>query len=324
LLTGGEPLLRDDLAAIVASARGAGLYTNLITSGVGLSPGRVEELRAAGLDSVQISLQADEAGSADEIAGASAHATKVRASRVVRASGLPLTLNVVLHRLNIERVDRIIALAEELDACRLELANAQYCGWAFANRAALLPSAEQIRAAEHVARAAAERLRGRMEVIYVLPDYFADRPKPCLHGWGRRLLTVNPMGDVLPCPTAGSIPGMEFENVRELPLAAIWESSPAFNRFRGTAWMPEPCRSCERREVDFGGCRCQAALLTGDAANTDPACALAPHRDRLNAARAGASAGALPGLLYRTGPEGGCTPPHGQLLAPIPLPEAPS
>ena len=284
LLTGGEPLLRADLPELVASARAAGLYTDLITSGVGLSAPRAGVLKAAGLDSVQISVQADGAALADAIAGAAAHAAKLRAARVVQAIGLPLTLNVVLHRLNIDRVGPVVALAEELGARRLELANTQYYGWAFANRAALLPSVEQVRAAEQIAAEAADRLRGRMEVVYVLPDYFADRPKPCLHGWGRRYLTVNPVGDVLPCPTAGSIPSLRFENVRDRPLAVIWHESEAFNRFRGTAWMPEPCRSCALRDIDFGGCRCQAALLTGDPTNTDPACVLSPHRSTLSPA----------------------------------------
>ena len=298
LLTGGEPLLRDDLPELVASARAAGLYTNLITSGVGLSASRVNAMKEAGLDSVQISVQADVEVLADPIAGATAHAAKLRAARVVRAHGLPLTVNVVLHRLNIDRVGQVVELAEEMGAHRLELASTQYYGWAFANRAALLPSMEQVRAAERIATEAADRLRGRMEVVYVLPDYFGDRPKPCLHGWGRRYLTVNPVGDVLPCPTAGSIPGLRFENIRNLPLATIWQESEAFNCFRGTAWMPEPCRSCDLREVDFGGCRCQAALLTGNAANTDPACSLSPYRADLTQAL-----DSTPGpLIFRTSP----------------------
>jgi pyrroloquinoline quinone biosynthesis protein E len=293
LLSGGEPLARPDLEELVASARDAGLYTNLITSGVGLSPRRTADLQRAGLDSVQISLQADEGPLADRIAGAPAHAAKLRAARAVREAGLPLTINVVLHRLNIDRVGAMIALAEGLEAHRLELANTQYYGWAFRNRAALLPGLEQVRTAERVAAEAGARLRGRMEILFVTPDYHADRPKACLNGWGRRYLTVNPVGDVLPCPTAGAIPGLRFENVRDRPLGQIWRESEAFNRFRGTAWMPEPCRSCALREVDFGGCRCQAALLTGDAARTDPACALAPDRPALALARDPSAATAL-------------------------------
>lgn len=277
--SGGEPLLRSDLAALIRTARACGLYSNLITSGVGLTAERAAVLAGAGLDSVQISFQADEAKVGDAIAGTAAHERKLRAARLVREFGWPLTVNVVLHRGNIDRTAQMVALAEELGAERLELASTQFYGWAFRNRAALLPTREQAERAGAVAAEAAARLRGRIEVVYVLPDYFGDRPKPCMHGWGRRFLTVNPAGDVLPCPTASAIPGLSFENVRTRALGWIWSASAAFNRFRGTDWMREPCRSCEFREVDFGGCRCQAALLTGDPANTDPACALAPHRD---------------------------------------------
>ncbi|MBV8216899.1 MAG: pyrroloquinoline quinone biosynthesis protein PqqE [Solirubrobacterales bacterium] len=279
--SGGEPLLRPDLPDLVATARAAGLYTNLITSGLGLTRPRAERLCAAGLDHVQISLQSDEAPLADAIAGLEAHTRKLEAARLVRALGLALTINVVLHRGNIGRVGAIIALAEELAAERLELANVQFYGWAFANKEALLPTRAALDEAERTAAAARERLSGRMEILYVLPDYYGDRPKPCMNGWGRRHLTINPVGDVLPCPAASAIASLRFDNVRDRPLRQIWEESDAFQRFRGTAWMPEPCRSCDRREVDFGGCRCQAAQLTGDAANTDPACALSPHREAL-------------------------------------------
>jgi pyrroloquinoline quinone biosynthesis protein E len=280
--SGGEPLVRPDLAELVAAARSAGLYTNLITSGVGLNASRCEQLRAAGLDHVQISVQADGAPLADAIAGSAAHARKREAARAVRAFGLPLTINAVLHRGNIDRVEAIVALAEELGAHRVELANVQFYGWAFANKEALLPTREALAQAERVAMAARERLRGRMKVEYVLPDYYGDRPKPCMNGWGRRHLTVNPVGAVLPCPTASAIPSLRFDNVRDRSLEQIWAQSEAFQRFRGTAWMPEPCRSCDRRTLDFGGCRCQAFLLTGDAAATDPACSLAPQRGVLD------------------------------------------
>jgi pyrroloquinoline quinone biosynthesis protein E len=276
--SGGEPLLRPDLAELIAAARLAGLYTNLITSGFGLSGPRCEQLRAAGLDHVQISFQSDEAPLADAIAGIAAHARKREAAAAVRALGLPLTINVVLQRDNIGRVAAIIALAEELGAQRLELANVQFYGWAFENRDALLPPRVALADAERIASAARERLRGRMKIVYVLPDYYGDRPKPCMNGWGRRHLTVNPVGEVLPCPTAGAIPSLRFDNVRDRSLERIWATSEAFQQFRGTAWMPEPCRSCDRRAIDFGGCRCQAFLLTGAAAATDPACALAPQR----------------------------------------------
>jgi pyrroloquinoline quinone biosynthesis protein E len=314
LFSGGEPLARRDLLELVAAARNEGLYTNLITSAIGLSKARALALKAARLDSVQISIQADEEAMADEIAGAPSHARKLDAARVVRELGLPLTINVVLHRVNIGRVAQIIALAEKLGAERLELANTQFYGWAFRNKKALLPDRAALVEAERIAAAARERLRGSMEIVYILPDYYGDRPKPCMNGWGRRYLTVNPVGDVLPCPTAGAITSLVFENVRDHPLGWIWSDSAAFNRFRGTAWMPEPCRSCELREVDFGGCRCQAALLTGDAANTDPACALSPHRGSLTriveslARHAAARPETSPGdtewatLAYRTNP----------------------
>lgn len=281
LFSGGEPLLRKDLPELVATARDAGMYTNLITSSLGFTRVRAQQLKAAGLDSVQISFQSHEAGLADAIAGAQAHAKKRDAAQLVRELGFPLTINVVLHRGNIGHIEAIIALAEELDAQRLELANTQFLGWAFKNKEVLLPTRSQLEEAEKVAVAAQMRLRRTMEVLYILPDYYSDRPKPCMNGWGRRYLTVNPMGDVLPCQTAGEIPSLRFANVREHSLRWIWTESEAFNRFRGTAWMPEPCQSCPRREIDFGGCRCQALLLTGDAANTDPACSLSPYRHRL-------------------------------------------
>ena len=286
--SGGEPLARPDLAEIIAGARAAGLYTNLLTSGLGLTAARVESLRAAGLDSLQLSFQADEAVIADSIAGVPAHTRKLEAARLVREAGLPLSLNVVLHRTNIGRLAEIIALAESLQATRIELANTQYYGWAHENRAHLLPMREQVEEARAVADAARSRIATssvtpRLEIFYVLPDYYETRPKPCLQGWGQRYLTVNPTGHVLPCPTATHLPGMHFENVRERPLAWIWRESESFNRFRGTVWMPEPCRSCPQREIDFGGCRCQAALLTGDPAATDPVCTLSPQRGVVDA-----------------------------------------
>lgn len=277
-LSGGEPLGREDLEQLVAAARQAGLYTNLITSGLGLSEARARALRDAGLDSIQISFQADEAELANAIAGTKAHDLKLAAVRNLRAAGLPLSLNVVLHRANIDRLPEIIRLAESLQAERLELANVQYYGWGKVNQDQLLPARVQVEAAMVVAREAKERLAGKMDVIYVLPDYYEERPKPCMQGWGRRYLTVNPIGQVLPCPNASSIPGMVFENVRNRSLAFIWQESESFNRFRGTEWMPLPCRECPQREIDFGGCRCQAALLTGDPAVTDPVCTLSPNR----------------------------------------------
>jgi pyrroloquinoline quinone biosynthesis protein E len=277
--SGGEPLVRRDLPDLVRAAREASLYTNLITSGIGLDDDRVRALRNAGLDSVQLSFQSDNTDLADEIAGARAHQHKFDAAAKIRAAGIPLSLNFVIHRRNIDRLPQMIELAESLQAGRVELANVQFYGWAFLNRAALLPTREQVARAREIATAAKARLAGKIDIFYVLPDYYENRPKPCLSGWGQRYLTVNPTGDVLPCPTASSaIPDLRFENVRSRALDWIWRESESFNRFRGTEWMPEPCQSCPQREIDFGGCRCQAALLTGDAANTDPVCELSPNR----------------------------------------------
>jgi PqqA peptide cyclase len=293
-LSGGEPLQRRDLVAIVERARALGLYTNLITSAVGLSYRRATQLRTAGLDHVQISIQADHAALSDRIAGTPSFERKTAAARLVKELGWPLTLNVVLHRHNIDGVARVLDVAEELGADRIELANTQYYGWAWRNREALLPSRAQIQRAEVVVRAARERLRGRMDIIYVLPDYHGRYPKPCMGGWGRRQLTVVPNGDVLPCPTAHVL-ALPRASVRRHSLAWIWERSPLFQRFRGTGWMTDPCRSCPRRELDFGGCRCQAFLLTGDAARTDPVCHLSPdHQVVTEAVRA---ADADPGLI---------------------------
>jgi pyrroloquinoline quinone biosynthesis protein E len=279
--SGGEPLRRADLVELVGAARAAGLYTNLITSAVGLHRQRAAELRQAGLDSIQISFQAGEESVADQIAGTSAHGIKLQSAKIVRELGFPLTVNVVLHRGNIGRLGQIISMAEDLNAERLELANAQYYGWAFQNRAALLPTRVQIARAIDVVGAGKKRLLGKMEILFVTPDYYSDRPKPCMNGWATRFLTVNPVGDVLPCPTASAIKDLRFDNVRARTLSWIWTQSESFNRFRGTEWMPVPCSECPLREIDFGGCRCQAALLTGDAHATDPACALSPHREKL-------------------------------------------
>jgi pyrroloquinoline quinone biosynthesis protein E len=282
-LSGGEPLQRRDLVEIVQTASRLGLYTNLITSGFSLSSRRAETLRAAGLDHVQISIQADEQALADSIAGTPSFERKKAAARLVKKLGWPLTVNVVLHRHNIDRVDRILHMAADLGADRIELANTQYYGWAWRNRDALLPSKAQLENAEATVRATRRRLGDQIEIIYVVPDYYSRYPKPCMGGWGRRELTVVPNGDVLPCPTAHALP-LPRVNVREHSLAWIWERSPLFQRFRGTGWMPDPCRSCDRREVDFGGCRCQAFQLTGDAARTDPVCHLSPDHSLVTAA----------------------------------------
>src|SRR5215471_7282251 len=257
--SGGEPLVRRDLVELIRAAREAKLYTNLITSGIGVDDDRLRALRDAGLDSIQLSFQSDESSLADEIAGAHAHERKLDVAAKIRAAAIPLSLNFVVHRRNIDRLPQMITLSEALGAERVELANVQFYGWAFRNRAALLPSREQVDRARSTAAAAKARLAGNIDIFYVLPDYYETRPKPCLNGWGQRYLTVNPMGDVLPCPTASSaIPNLRFENVRDRDLDWIWLESESFNRFRGTEWMPEPCRSCPQREIDFGGCRCQA------------------------------------------------------------------
>jgi pyrroloquinoline quinone biosynthesis protein E len=303
--SGGEPLARPDLAELIRVAREAKLYTNLITSGIGLDDDRLGALRDAGLDSIQLSFQSDESNLADEIAGARAHERKLDVAAKIRATGIPLSLNFVIHRRNIDRLPQMIALAEALGAERMELANVQFYGWAFRNRAALLPTREQVDRARDVATAAKARLAGKIDIFYVLPDYYETRPKPCLNGWGQRYLTVNPIGDVLPCPTASSaIPDLRFENVRARDLDWIWQESESFNQFRGTEWMPEPCQSCPQREIDFGGCRCQAALLTGSAANTDPVCELSPNRAIVDAVLCDVNSpsGRLRDWTYRVNP----------------------
>ncbi len=281
-LSGGEPAARRDLEQLTAAAARAGLYTNLITSGLGLTPARVTALRDAGLDHVQLSLQDAAADSADRIAGRQgAHARKLRVAEAIAACGLPLTVNVVLHRANIARLQACVALAVALGAARIELAHAQYHGWALHNRDALMPDAAQVAAAQDAVAAARDRFGDRIAIDAIVPDYHARRPKPCLGGWGRRSLNVTPSGQVLPCHAAQTIPGLQFWSVRAHSLAEIWESSPAFDAFRGTGWMREPCASCPQRGQDFGGCRCQALALTGDAAAADPACALSPDHWRV-------------------------------------------
>lgn len=297
--SGGEPLVRRDLAELVRHAAQAGLYTNLITSGVLLDRARLAELVEAGLEHVQLSFQDTEEASADRIAGLEgAHKRKLAVAALVRDAGLPLTVNAVMHRQNLERLPDMIELALALGAGRLEVAHVQYYGWALANRQALLPTIAQLDAATTVVEEARRRLKGVLTIDYVVPDYYARRPKACMGGWGRQFLNISPAGKVLPCHAAESLSGFRFPSVHEASLAEIWQGSEAFNRFRGTGWMPEPCRSCERREIDWGGCRCQAFALTGDAARTDPACALSPDRALLEAAREDAAAPASK-FVYR-------------------------
>jgi PqqA peptide cyclase len=298
-LSGGEPLLREDLEEIVAAARGAELYTNLITSAWGLDEARVAALASAGLDHVQISVQDTDREEARRVAGAEAYEAKRRAAGHVKQAGLALSLNVVMHRGNLARVGELIDLAAALGAERIEVASTQYHGWALANRAALLPSTTALAAAAEVVRERRARYKGKLDVLYVLPDYTTDLPKQCMDGWGQRSLTVAPDGRVLPRPGATGIASLAFDSVAEKGLAWIWQESPAFEAFRGHAWMPEPCASCERRDVDFGGCRCQAFALTGDARRTDPACAKSPDHGLVLAARKAADAPALLPLVYR-------------------------
>jgi pyrroloquinoline quinone biosynthesis protein E len=301
-LTGGEPLIRADLEALIEGTRRLDLYTNLITSGVPLTRERLARFRQLGLDNVQLSIQDVSAAESDRIAGLRSFHRKLEVAGWVKELGFPLTMNTVLHRDNLDRVADVVALAERLGADRLELANTQYLGWALLNRRALLPTREQLDRARAVAAGARQRLRGRMEVVFVMPDYYAEFPKACMDGWGRRFLLVSPDGLVLPCHVAHTLPGLAFDSVRTRPLGEIWRESPGFNAFRGEAWMPEPCRSCDRRTIDFGGCRCQAFHLTGNAAATDPVCRLSPDRPLIEAARDEAVA-APPGPLpveYRT------------------------
>jgi PqqA peptide cyclase len=282
--TGGEPLARTDLPELVSVARTAGLYTNLITSGIGLNDQRLAALMGAGLDHIQISFQDSREESANWIAGAKAHAHKIELSRAIRKYKVAFTVNLVVHRQNLDHLDEMIAFIEQLNADRVEIAHAQYYGWALANRAALMPTREQVEKGVAIVAEAEKRLAGRMRIDSVIPDYYAKYPKACMGGWGQKLMLINPSGKVLPCHAAEVLPQMSFENVRDRPLQWIWEESESFQRFRGESWMPEPCRSCDHRAEDFGGCRCQAFLLSGDAEATDPACSLAPKHSLVESA----------------------------------------
>ncbi len=282
--TGGEPLARTDLTELIAAARTAGLYTNLITSGLGLNEQRLQALVDAGLDHIQISFQDSREEAANWIAGAKAHAHKIELSRAIRRHKIAFTVNLVVHRQNLDHLEEMIAFIEQLNPERVEIAHTQYYGWALANRAALMPTHAQLERAVAIVAEAEKRLEGRMRIDSVVPDYYAKYPKACMGGWGRRLMLINPAGKVLPCHAAEVLPGMSFENVRDKTLAWIWQESSSFQKFRGEDWMPEPCRSCDRRGEDFGGCRCQAFLLAGDALATDPACSLAPSHGIVEAA----------------------------------------
>jgi pyrroloquinoline quinone biosynthesis protein E len=311
-ISGGEPLVRKDIEDLVAHARSIGLYTTLVTSGLGLTRERASALKRAGIDHVQISFQDAEPASAERIAGTRSWERKLAAAALVRELDLAFTVNVVLHRMNLDRIGEIIELAATLEADRVELANTQYYGWAYENRGALMPTREQLAAAEPVVDAAIARYRGRMQILYVLPDYYQEFPKPCMGGWGNVYVVVAPGGQALPCQAAWQIETLEFSSVRDHSLEWIWTESPAFAAYRGDAWMMEPCRSCVRKHETHGGCRCQAFLLTGNAANADPVCMLSPDRPVIDASITGAMAGDGAPFRYRA-PE--CAPRPPALLA---------
>jgi len=302
--SGGEPLVRTDLPELIAEARTLGYYTNLITSGLGLTEAKVEAFAEAGLDHIQVSFQASDPELNNAVAGSrKAFEQKLAMARAVKAAGYPMVLNFVIHRHNIHQMPDIIDLCERLGADYVELATCQYYGWAFENREGLMPSREQLVRAEAEVNDGRARLQARgsaMKLIFVTPDYYEERPKACMNGWGSLFLTVAPDGTALPCHSARLLP-IDFPNVKDLGLREIWYDSPGFNHYRGDEWMPEPCRSCDEKGKDFGGCRCQAYLLTGNADNADPVCSKSPHHDRILAARRAAdhATAGLDELVYR-------------------------
>ncbi|MGA7980312.1 MAG: pyrroloquinoline quinone biosynthesis protein PqqE [Chromatiaceae bacterium] len=279
--SGGEALVRKDLEILIEEAHKLGFYTNLLTSGVGMDEQRIRAFKEAGLDHIQISFQASSEEINNFIAGNNSFQHKLEMARLVKEYEYPMVLCFVLHRHNTDQIEQIIEMAYSLEADYLELATTQYYGWALHNREELLPTLEQVQHAEAVAHRYQERLKGKLRVLYVVPDYYEDRPKACMKGWGAIFLVVAPDGTALPCHAAGGLPGLTFPNVREHSVDWIWNESPDFNKFRGFDWMKEPCRTCPEREKDFGGCRCQAYLLTGDAANADPVCSKSPHHTEL-------------------------------------------
>jgi pyrroloquinoline quinone biosynthesis protein E len=312
--TGGEPLARTDIVDLVRAARASGLYVSLITSGLPLDEEKLAALVQAGLDHLQLSFQGARAETAAEISNTQSHALKLRVLGWLKRQRLAVTLNFVIHRQNIEQIPEMLAIAESSSATRIEFANVQYYGWAFANREKLLPTRGQLAGSIELLKQAQERLKGKLRIEYVVPDYYAKFPKPCMGGWGAKLMLITPNGSALPCHAAQIIPGLQFENVRDRSLQDIWENSQAFQKFRGQAWMPEPCKSCDRRDQDFGGCRCQALLLTGDASATDPVCSLSAERGQVDAileavnapgaarVRPGADEASTRNWLYRLNP----------------------
>jgi len=282
--SGGEPLMRDDLEIMVAEARKLGYYSNLITSGVGLTEKRISAFKQGGLDHIQLSFQDSTREINDFISSTKTFELKSKVAKLIKQHEYPMVLNVVLHRMNIDHIQQILEMAEAMGAEYLELANTQYYAWALVNRDQLLPSREQLERAEEITNQFRARIGDRMKIYFVVPDYYATRPKACMNGWGSVFVTIQSDGTVLPCHEARMLPGMTFPSVREHDLRWIWYDSPGFNHFRGDEWMKEPCRTCPEKTKDFGGCRCQAYMLTGDAANADPVCDLSPHHDVVTAA----------------------------------------
>ncbi|MEP5212015.1 pyrroloquinoline quinone biosynthesis protein PqqE [Sulfitobacter pontiacus] len=299
-LSGGEPAARPDLVELTQGARDAGLYTNLITSGIGLTPRRIGQLEDAGLDHIQLSLQGTNADLADWVGGyKGGFERKMQVAAEIKARGIPLTVNAVMHRHNLDDLDRTIEMAQELGARRLEVACVQFHGWATQNRGMLLPTREQTAETKRKVAKAAQRLQGTLAIDFVPPDYYAEYPKACMGGWGSAGVNVTPEGKVLPCHAAETIPHLQFEKVTDRPLGDIWYKSAAFNAYRGTDWLPDPCKSCDRKEIDFGGCRCQALALAGDANATDPVCSRAPGRAAVDAILAKAQADENDEFTYR-------------------------
>ena len=296
-LSGGEPVLRADLIELIEHARTQDLYTNLITGGTLLDEDKLLRFREAGLDHIQLSIQGATRESAEAVAGVRSHRKKIDVARLVGKLEIPLTLNVVIHRLNIAEIPELIRIALDLGAHRLELANTQFYAWAAENRAALMPTREQYDRAEEIARAAIAKYRGVLEIAFVQNDYLSGEPKPCMSGWGRSYMCINPAGEVMPCHAASVIPGIHFDSVRDAALEQIWRESPAMNAFRGDEWMMDPCRTCARKEIDFGGCRCQAFMLAGNAAEADPICRLSPHHNVVESMQGESST--EPALIYR-------------------------
>lgn len=283
-ISGGEPLLRDDIEEIVAEAHKLGYYSNLITSGVGLTEKRIQAFKEGGLDHIQLSMHDITEEINNFITNTKTFELKKKVAALIKGHGYPMVLNVVIHRYNIGHVDKILEMAEALGADYVELANTQYYGWSLVNRSQLMPTREQLAEAERMTNAFRERVGSKMKVFFVIPDYFSDRPKKCMNGWGEVFMIVTANGDVLPCHSARSLPGLTFPNVKENGLEWAWNESPAFNKYRGMDWLKEPCRSCDEKEKDLGGCRCQSYLLSGDAEAADPVCTKSPHRHLIDEA----------------------------------------